>query len=297
MSTPKSPRLAELPSLIWQFTKSDFSTFVLPNTGFGLLATFSAPSLTDCTDGIAVWALLLRGLPCMLIFNWGNLLVFDLANQRLPESIREDSMNKPWRPLPSGRISPIVTRHFLLGVVPAVLAVSYALGVGNESALILILTWMYNDLGGGDELTRDPIIAAGYCLFLVSSLRIAITPRFHLSQCGYCWLAMIGGMVLTTMHIQDLKDQTGDRERGRKTWPLVLGDKVSRRWLTGAILFWSLACVTFWNTPPWVSLVPICMGIGIGIIVMRGTDDARAWKLWCIWQVVLYALPSLSQWL
>ncbi|KAE8151234.1 UbiA prenyltransferase family [Aspergillus avenaceus] len=295
MSISEPFRLAELPALIWEFTESDFATFVLPNMGFGLLAALAAPSLTDCGDMLAVWPLLTRGLPRMLVFNWANLLVFDLANQRLPESLQEDALNKPWRPLPKGRISPTATRRLLLGAVPAVFAISSALGVGNESALILVLTWLYNDLRGGDELTRDLIIALGYSLFLASSLRIAIDPGVHFSGCGYRWLAMIGGVVLTTMHIQDLKDQVGDRARGRKTWPLVLGDKVSRWWIAGSVQFWSLACVIFWNLPLWVSMVPIGLGGCVGICVLQKTGDARAWRLWCAWQVILYALPCLAQ--
>lgn len=291
-------RLVEVPSLLWALVESDFLTFVLPNTAFGLLAALAAPLLTECVWRPTIWSLLIRGTPRILLFNAGNLLVFDLANQRLPESVHEDSLNKPWRPLPRGCISPMQVKWLLLGAVPAVLAVSSTLGVGVESGLILLLTWMYNDLRGGDELTRDPIIAIAYDLFLVSSLRIAITSTVcattSISSTGYRWLGMIGGMILTTMQIQDLRDQVGDRARGRKTWPLVLGDGISRWWISICVQFWSIAFISFWKTPMWISVMPISLGIWIACCILLRMGDVRAWRWWCVWQAVLYALPALS---
>ncbi|KAJ5155350.1 UbiA prenyltransferase family [Penicillium capsulatum] len=183
LTSPGEPRigLAEVPLVLWDFVKSDFSTFVLPSTAFGFLGALAAPKLTEFPQSPSIGALLIRAVPRTLLFNTGNLLVFDIANQRLPESVDEDSVNKPWRSLPRGRINPTQARRLLLGTVPAVLAGSAMLGVGAESGLILLLTWMYNDLGGGDELTRDPIIAVAYVAFLVSSLHIAMlsTPVFQ----------------------------------------------------------------------------------------------------------------------
>ncbi|KAL6231478.1 hypothetical protein BDW75DRAFT_243867 [Aspergillus navahoensis] len=297
MPTHRRIRLVDLPSLMWAFTESDFPTFVLPNTGFGLLAALVAPTLTDCIEvpPNAV-SLLFQAAPRILLFNWSNLLVFDLANQRLPESVAEDLMNKPWRPLPRGRINPVQTRQLLLGAVPAVWVVSSILGVGPESALILLLTWMYNDLHGGDELTRDFIIAIAYDLFLVSSLRIALTATgtctsVSISTTGHRWRGMLAGVIATTMQIQDLRDQVGDQKRGRKTWPLVLGDVVSRGWIAACVMFWSIACALFWHVPLWVSAGVVLLGTWIGVRVLLKRGDVGAWRWWCFWQLALYSLP------
>lgn len=217
-------RLIELPLLLWHFTESNFPTFVLPNTAFSLLAALAAPILTDRPEHLTPADLLLRALPQVILFNWVNVLVFDLANQRLPESRLEDQLNKPWRPLPTNKISSETTRRLMLFVIPAVLAISSLLGVGTQSALVLLLTWVYNDLHGGDEIIRDLIIAFGYGLYLASSLQIAIGPDYQITGNGYRWITMLSGIILTTMQVQDLKDQVGDRSRGRKTIPLVLGD-------------------------------------------------------------------------
>ncbi|KAL4902349.1 hypothetical protein BDW74DRAFT_186884 [Aspergillus multicolor] len=297
-------------SLLWSFSESDIPTFVLPNTAFGLLATLAAPSLTTATNNLCPnLSTLLTRIPPMLFFNWTNVFIFELANQRLPESIKEDKANKPWRPLPQGRITQSQTRCLLLVSIPVVLALSAALGVGIESALILLLAWMYNDLGGGDEVSRDLIIAVAYDVFLVASLRIGMgSASFSASvsastssaaadlqvgilRTGYTWLALIGCTIASTMQVQDLKDQVGDLLRGRKTWPIVLGDSVSRKWIAACVPVWSVLCVLFWHTPLWVSVVPVLLGMWVSGCVLLKRGDAGAWRWWCAWQVALYALP------
>ncbi|GKZ77201.1 hypothetical protein AnigIFM56816_010002 [Aspergillus niger] len=298
MSAPKNLRLVDLPGLIWEFTENDFATFALPNAGFGLLAASVAPTLTSCSESPGALSLLLRAAPSVILFNWANLLIFDVANQRLPESVTEDSLNKPWRPLARGKISPIQTRQLLLAAIPAVLGLGFVLDASWETALIMLLTWMYNDLHGGDELTRDVIIAIAYDVFLMGSLRIALgtatetCSEVTVSTTGYQWLAIIAGVIMTTMQIQDLRDQVGDRTRGRKTWPLVVGDSVSRVWIAACVCLWSVASVWFWGEVPLlISAGTMALGGWIGACVLRKTGDVTAWKWWCFWQLVLYSLP------
>ncbi|KAL4748734.1 hypothetical protein BDW72DRAFT_214562 [Aspergillus terricola var. indicus] len=298
MSIQPSIRLVNIPSVIWAFTESDFPTFALPNSGFGLLAALVAPSLTNCFETPRVGPLLFRAAPRILLFNWGNLLIFDIANQRLPESVVEDQANKPWRPIPRGIITPTQARQLLLATVPVVWAVSSALGVGGESALILLLTWMYNDLRGGDELTRDFIIAFAYDLYLASSLRIGLSATtscqdFAFSTIGYQWRAIIGGVILTTMQIQDLRDLVGDRRRGRKTWPLVLGD-MCRWWIAGCVMVWTVSCILFWGPPSGMAAAAVLLGAWVGVCVVLRTGDVRAWRWWCLWQLALYSMPVWS---
>jgi hypothetical protein len=80
--------------LIWEFNESDFPTFVIPNTAFGILGALAGSRLAD-GPAPGLWAVAVR-LPLVIAFNWYNLLIFDLANQRLPESVKEDEINKPW---------------------------------------------------------------------------------------------------------------------------------------------------------------------------------------------------------
>ncbi|KAK1977132.1 UbiA prenyltransferase family-domain-containing protein [Colletotrichum cereale] len=288
--------LLRVPRLIWDFTESNFFTFVVPNTAFGLLGGLTGLPLTS---GHATALSVLQRLPLIVAFNWYSVLVFDLANQRGPESVAEDHANKPWRPIPAGKVTPEQTRRAMLIAVPAVLAINYALDVWREGVFILILTWLYNDLRGGDELLRDPIIALAYGLFNTASLRIAIggDPEAAITGEGYAWVSIISAVILTTMQVQDLKDQAGDRGRGRATVPLFFGDRASRLSLAVLVPFWSCACLYVWRIRSLAVLLPTLSGAMVVVGVLRTRTpktDSWAWKLWCLWTVCLYCMPLVG---
>ncbi|KAL3303031.1 digeranylgeranylglyceryl phosphate synthase protein [Colletotrichum asianum] len=257
--------LLGIPRLIWDFTESNFSTFVAPNTAFGLLGGLTGSPLTS---GQATALAVLQRFPLVVAFNWYSVLIFDLANQRGSESVAEDRANKPWRPIPAGKVTQEQTRAAMLVAIPAVLVFNYVLGVWSEGVFILILTWLYNDLRGGDTLARDAIIAVAYFLFNTASLKIAIG--------------------------DDLKDQAGDAGRGRNTIPLFFGDFASRASLAVLVPAWSCVCVYFWGIRSWGVLLPVVSGALVvdGVLRTRTPEtDARAWRLWCLWTVCLYSLP------
>lgn len=321
--------------LSWEFQESNIPTFLLPNSLFGLLGALSGtllilvpssgpgghqhheghitpPAATDPTD-ISPLAIILR-FPLVFLFNFLNNLVFDLANQTAPMAVDEDKVNKPWRPIPSGRVTREQTRRAMLLVIPLVMTFNYAVGTWNEGMGILVLTWMYNDLGGGDELTRDMIIAVAFALFNGGSLRLAVPSpasgqQYEISSRGYTWLAIISGVIWTTMQVQDLKDQEGDRLRGRKTIPLLFGERFSRCMIAFFVAAWTVACVVFWaaymiSEGEGLGLaalgfaVPLSLGgyVAFRALVLRGKPaDARTWRLWCAWTVGLYLLPLLAR--
>jgi 4-hydroxybenzoate polyprenyltransferase len=233
----------------------------------------------------------------VVAFNWANVLIFDLANQRSPESVQEDLINKPWRPIPAGKITAEQTRRAMLFSIPIVLGLNYLMGVWREGLFIHIMVWMYNDLRGGDEIARDLIISIAYGFFNGASLQIAIGPDTTVSSRGYIWTAIISGVILTTMQVQDLKDQAGDSTRGRMTIPLWLGDHVSRFCIAFFVPFWTCACAFFWNLSLWAFLAPGLMSIIVSSSVLlkrTSKEDSRTWKLWCLWTVSLYLLPVLN---
>ncbi|KAI9660213.1 MAG: hypothetical protein M1831_003520 [Alyxoria varia] len=194
---------------LWLFLESDFATFVLPNTAFGMFGALSG-LLTNTVPTVSITSTptsllspstppsppplasssasasttppvtsttILLALLKLLTFNTLNLLIFDLANQRLPSSIREDAHNKPWRPLPTRRLTPRAAQRLLLAAVPtALLTCAFVLrGAVAETALLVALTWMYNDLGGGDRgyVVRNGIIAVAFGGYNLGSLRLA----------------------------------------------------------------------------------------------------------------------------
>lgn len=93
----------------------------------------------------------------------------------------------------------------MLLIIPAVLTLDYVLGPWKQGVFIMVLTWLYNDLGGGDEaFVRELIIAVAYGMFNSGSLHVAIGTGNSLSLLGVVWTVIISGVILTTMQVQDL---------------------------------------------------------------------------------------------
>lgn len=69
-----------------------------------------------------------RRVPPTFFWLWINLLPFTIDNQRRPASIAEDELNKPWRAMPSRRLTPAQARTLMLCLYPVALAASLALG-------------------------------------------------------------------------------------------------------------------------------------------------------------------------
>lgn len=288
-------RLASL-KLIWLFTESNFSTFVLPNTTFGILGALAGSNLIDGPTLFTVE--ILQRLPLVVFFNWYSVFIFDLANQRSPESVLEDQINKPWRPIPQGIITARQTQTLQLVSVPVILLLNWLLGVWHEGLLINILVWLYNELRGGDGLARDPIIAIAFGLFNHTSLRLASgADAAAISMRGLQWIGVVSGIILTTMQVQDLKDQAGDRSRDRQTIPLVLGDGVSRAMVAIAVPLWSGLCCYLWKLPLLLYLPPFLLSMQIArrlLYLRKSSADATTWRLWCLWTAVIYSAPLAS---
>jgi 4-hydroxybenzoate polyprenyltransferase len=294
-------KIAYAPYLAWAFTESNFDTFVIPNTAFGVLGAFAAPMLTEGFRQPLTSLEILWRFPLVLAFNWYSVLIFDLANQRSPESIEEDRLNKPWRPIPTGKATAAQARRFMLVVIPLALLFNYLLGVWRQGLFIMVLTWMYNDIRGGDEVVRDLIISVAYAMFNSASLEIAVGggeyTDINISRGGIIWTTMISAVILTTMQVQDLKDQAGDRTRERQTIALWLGDRFSRISIAFFVCFWSVACLFFWDPKPYGYVVPAASGaITAYRVLFMATpkDDAATWRWWCLWTITLYLLPIIS---
>ena len=280
---------------LWLFTKSDIKSMIYPNLVFSVACSASNSSLGSLKDR-TLTELLCR-LPYVLAWLWLNLLLFNLENQRLPSSIVEDSVNKPWRPLPSRRLDAKQARNLMFTAIPAVVLLSYALGVTRQALGLIALTWAYNDFGGADRnfVERNLINALGMSLY--SSGAVAIASGNDLTWQSLRWITLVGAVVGTTVHVQDIKDQEGDATRQRKTLPLVMGDGFARRTLSPTILIWSFIAPSFWRLH-FVGYIPsVIIGgtMSVRLLHSRSVEaDKGTWTLWCIWMVSLYLLPIWS---
>lgn len=297
--------------IFWLLTESNAPTFVGPNTIFGICGAAAGSWLIPVESESTSALDLARRLGLVILFNWSNLIVFDLANQRLPESAQEDALNKPWRPVPRGLITSDQIRRTMLYLIPAVVALNhFLLHTGVQSIAIMVLTWLYNDLRGGDEgfVERNAIIAVAFALYNEGSLKVAVGSDnagsgmllSGLTTAGANWIGIVSLVIFTTMHVQDLQDQEGDRARGRRSAPLVLGPWVARWTVAVPMIIWPVFCTWFWEAG---LLVGAPQGL-LGLVVayrclafsgLRG--DKLTWRLWCLWTALLYMLPPLCYWL
>lgn len=290
--------LSYLINTLWLFTESDFATFAIPVTFFGVFGAMAGPLLTS-NEAPDLLVILAARAPCVFLYNWTNLLIFDVANQRSPESVEEDTWNKPWRPLPSGRITIPQTRRLLLVALPVVLAINWIMGVWQETALLYGMNWMYNDLKGADEdfVVRNLIIGVAFGLYNEGGLKIACGIDQSITASGYWWTVLISCVIFTTMHVQDLKDQAGDKATGRRSAPLVLGDTVVRWTIAVPIGLWSVICPLFLKVGSLGYLITCVLGflIVMRIFNWRSIDaDRKTWKFWAAWTAVLYMLPVIK---
>ena len=190
---------------IWLVTQNDLKSIVLPETAFGICSALSGPILTS-SQSPDLWKILER-VPTVLLWTWINVLIFDLANQRLPNSIVEDSVNKAWRPIPSGRMSAVDARRLLLVAIPVAFAITLCIGGMEETVAMMVLTWQYNDLAGADEnfVVRNTINAFGFVCYSSGATRVAGGPGdCILNQDAYQWLGIIGAIVFSTLQMQDM---------------------------------------------------------------------------------------------
>ena len=284
---------------IWLFTASDLISVVLPETLLGLSCALSGSLLTSNRSPKLLDVL--ARTPQIAVWNWLNLFLFDINNQFQPGSIIEDSHNKAWRAIPSQRLTEREARRLLLFVIPTVYAATLYLGGTREAVQLMIMTWMYNDLGGADDsiLTRNLLNAFGYMCYSSGSMKIAAGHGlYELNERAEWWLWIIGGVIFTTLQMQDMPDVEGDAARGRRTVPLVWGDGQARWSIVVPVAVWSVICPMVLELN-WVGYIfPVAVGsLFVGrLLMVRGVmADRRTWKLWCLWMTMLYLLPVCKE--
>lgn len=277
---------------LFLLTKSDVKTVLVPQPVFVVAAMISA--------GVATHEVQARSVP-MFFWIWLHLVVEDLSNQRKAESIAEDAMNKPWRPLPSGRLSSREALGLVWASVVLAIVTSLLLGAVAPSVSFMILVWLYNEaeICKTSPGLRNLLNVLGLACFGWGGISVLNAGGSLISQKAqwmlYRWLAVVGAAGFTTIQAQDLPDMVGDAARGRKTMPLLYGEGITRWSMAISVMFWSVVCLLFCNV---TSKLVWCAPLGIASL-MAGTtlfsqkvsSDELVWKLWCIWTAVLYILP------
>lgn len=278
---------------VWLFTYSDLKTIIVPKTAFGVLNALYAPGFGICSNK----ARLPRTVLVTAFWAWANLLPFTIDNQRQAASIAEDRLNKPWRPLPSERLTPEQAKRLMFVLYPVAAIVSSYLGGLRQCLALMVLGYWYNHHGGAANcVARNAINACGFVCYASGAMEVALGASLPLNLMLVQWFLIISAVVFSTVQTQDLYDQAGDRVCGRKTLPLVVGDSWSR-WMTALpMVFWTLFCPWFWTVRFGLSMIFSALGavIVVRLLVKREVrDDKKTFKMWNIWMVFMYLLPLL----
>jgi 4-hydroxybenzoate polyprenyltransferase len=245
---PARQRTGEIPTIrslsyhlhtLLLFTYDQLFDIVIPGAIFGLSASLSGPTLSLPPQ--APLTVFLRA-PIVCAWLWLLILQFCLQNQCNEASLEEDAINKPWRPLPSHRITLadakwlLMTAHLTAGVV------SWYLGVSYPFLIWTALATLHNEYGGGDcsGFVRNIFCGAFFTCSFGGALTIALGDG-ELSDEAKRWTFLVCCcIVLTTIQTQEFRDEAGDRARGRKTLVTELG-RVRALWTVHiAVIFWSL---------------------------------------------------------
>ncbi|KAK4442135.1 hypothetical protein QBC34DRAFT_313785, partial [Podospora aff. communis PSN243] len=271
---------------IWLFTYSSLKDTVYPSAAF---ATSTALSTSFPFPAPSGYLSVLASIFFSLFWAWLFLLFFSLHNQHQESSVLEDAINKPWRPIPSGRITSSQTRLLLAAYYPIWFGISFYFGCSRQCLGLTVTTWYYCELGGCEQggFARNLLNTMGYSGFFAGALQsflfaqqsfVTMTgmpnpemPDVYAGKSGV-WLVMVCALIFSTIHAQDFRDEEGDRARGRRTVQTTLGDKAARWAVVIAAVGWSIVI-------PWA--------LGLGLVVMGWLLAGAGMLAWCMLRCLL----------
>lgn len=285
---------------LWLFTLSDLKTIVGPQTLFGVCNALALYANTEASGEGSNMVQLFLQAPSAVFWVWINLLPFAIDNQRQEVAILEDRHNKPWRTMPSGRMTQKQAKALMCCLYPVACCASVCLGGLRQCLTLMVLGYFYNDLGLADWnwVSRNAINALGFCCFASGALEVTLKlPLTGEHRHVIKWLGIIAAVVFSTVQIQDMADQEGDRLRDRKSLPLAVGDGPARYLIAVLVLFWSVLCPLHWMVSNGAFLGVLGLGLGIAYrtLVLRSVAaDKTTFRLWNAWMAALYTLPLVA---
>ena len=279
---------------IWLFTFSDLKTIVIPTTAFGIIGALPGTGLNHGGLDQTIRDVLQR-TPLVALWVWLVLLPFNIDNQRRPASVEEDKLNRPWRPLPSGRVTPNHAMKVML--VGHIAAVWYSLVVGGlcQCLLGILLGWIYNGYGADQSFFgKNCVNALGYVTFSTGAMSVATHGKYPTVR-GIQWFAILAGVIFTTVQVQDLPDIQGDVVRGRRTGPVVMGDTLCRWSIAILVPIWTAVALVFWDRLQHIGLCAVFYIVAAAAVSWRviflKTEDRVTFFIWNLWIVSLDILP------
>lgn len=281
------------------FLKGDLHALLLPWTLFGVANALSAHVLG--VNQTASTIFVLTRLPLIAVWVVANILPCCISNQRHPAAIREDKINKPWRPIASGRITAQQADRFLIISYLVAYLISHEFGGRLQCVALAVLTYFYNDLGGADKswITRYLLNGLGFVNFGTGAMEVALSRSADIgySRITAQWISILVLVIATGMQSMDLYDVKGDTLIGRRTLPILIGDTATRWTITMSVISWSLFCPWYWGLGLTGYAVPSLGAIYTSVryfIKRNPKSDKTTYRMWHLWLLSMYCLPLLK---
>ena len=177
---------------------------------------------------------MLHGLVYMALYSY----TFDLSNQLM--GIAEDQMGKPDRPLVRGLCTPRGAWKRWIAAALLFLLLGWLWGVWLWAAIWVLLGSWHNFLGGAKHWVGKNLLNG---LGTIAQLAPMWQLSAPLTTSAWIWIMTIAIANFVLIPLQDLRDLTGDHVNGRRTFPIVFGETVTRIYL--AVGFLLLPLVVF----------------------------------------------------
>ncbi|EKM52334.1 uncharacterized protein PHACADRAFT_126070 [Phanerochaete carnosa HHB-10118-sp] len=260
------------------FTAADMKTIFVPISVFAC-ATAPLYSVPHFLSGIT-WI-------------WSHQFMCNVSNQA--RGAEEDAVNKPWRPLPSGRITQ--SQAITLRWISAGLCVWWSAIYGGDLALtslgLFFTTFLYDELGlAGHPIGKNFCNIGGYTTFEIGATKLmgAAHDMDNISTTAVC---ISGILIFTTVQVQDFADVEGDKRLGRVTFP-IYAPEFSRQFTLIAITMWSLFLSYFWKIGPYFGAMYMVLGIILGLhlyLYRTEAHDRSSYILFNVWLTIAHIMP------
>ena len=111
-----------------------------------------------------------------VVWTFFQLLYFCIANQVFDPD--EDALNKPWRPIPAGRISVRHANILRATILPVCIALSWCWNVLPQCIILVVLGSVYNDFNlGAHWAPRHTSVAVMYAALNAGAAHVACDGR------------------------------------------------------------------------------------------------------------------------
>ncbi|KAJ7223138.1 UbiA prenyltransferase family [Mycena pura] len=215
---------------------------------------------------------------------WMHLLMCNVSNQA--RSKEEDAINRPWRPLPSDRVTEsqaIVLRWAVAGI-----CVIWSTLYGRDQVLtslgLLLTTFMYDEAGLSKHVIgKNFCNIGGYAAFEIGATKIIAASR-HLDSVSVHAVIISGILIFTTIQAQDFPDVEGDAAMGRVTFP-IYAPEFSRIATLAVMVAWSIFLGFYWSLGAICSLALVVLGFYSGLRYYLWRQVAQDRKSYLVFSV------------